>query len=261
MDSESYERFTRDLQNRLEADPRVLGLVALGSTARRDHLPDRWSDHDFFVVVASGMQEAFRSNLGWLPRNDEVALSFRETAHGLKVVFRDGHLIEFAVFDPDELALARVNRYRVLFDRERIAERLARAAEATAAGATPSSDEWLAGQFLTNLLVGVGRHRRGERLSGRQLVTKSALAHLVPLLTRHVGSPEAAKLDDLDPPRRFETAFPLLGRRLDAALRLDTPAAALALLDIAVDELPGRIPPAAAAAIRPRLEPEPAGNP
>jgi hypothetical protein len=234
----------------------VLGLVALGSTARRDHLPDAWSDHDFFVVVVPGTQEAFRSDLGWLPRSSEIAFSFRETAHGPKVVYRDGHLIEFAVFDPDEISLARVNRYRVLFDREKVGERLARVAEATAAGATTPSDEWLVGQFLTNLLVGVGRHRRGERLSGRQLVTKSALVHLVALLTRHAGSPEAArKLDSLDPLRRFEMVFPALGRRVDAALRLETPAAARALLDIAVEELPGRIPASAVAAIRLRLDP------
>lgn len=255
MDPEDYERFTRGLEKRLEADPRVLGLVAVGSMARHDYLPDRWSDHDFLVVVAPGTQESFRSNLGWLPRHDEIALSFRETAHGVKVVFRDGHLIEFAVFDPDELTVARINRYRVLFDRERIAERLARVAAATHEQAMPPSNEWLIGQFLTNLLVGAGRHNRGEKLSGRQLVEGSALAHLVMLLTKHAASPETAKLDSLDPLRRFEAAFPDLGRRLDAVLGLDTPRAACALLDIALEELPGRIPAAAVAAVRPRLDP------
>ena len=257
MGPEEYGRFTRDLETRLSAEPRVLGLVAVGSMAARpDHLPDRWSDHDFFVVVAPGAAEAFRSDLGWLPRHDEIALSFRETAHGVKVVYRDGHLVEFAVFDPDELALARVNRYRVLFDRERIGERLADVARETAAGANPPSDEWLVGQFLTNLLVGSGRHQRGERLSGRQLVASSALAHLVMLLSRRAGSPPAAGRDSLDPLRRFETAFPSLGRRLEEALRRETPQAARALLDIAREELPDRIPAAAVEAIRPRLDPE-----
>ena len=35
-----------------------------------------------------------------------VLLSFRETAHGLKVLYDDGHLLELAVFAPEELALA-----------------------------------------------------------------------------------------------------------------------------------------------------------
>ncbi|HEX9148640.1 MAG TPA: hypothetical protein VF958_05695, partial [Thermoanaerobaculia bacterium] len=84
----------------------------------------------------------------------------------------------------------------------------------------------------------------------------SALAHLVVLLTKHLGASEAArKLDVLDPLRRFESVFPSLGRRLEAALGLETPAAARALLDIALEELPGRIPASAVAAIRPRLDP------
>lgn len=254
MDPEEYERFGRDLENRLAADPRVLGLVAVGSMARRGTSPDRWSDHDFFVVVEPGTQESFRSNLDWVPRHDEIVLSFRETAHGVKAIFRDGHLIEFAVFDPDELALARINRYRALFDRERLGERLERVARETTRGAVLASDDWLVGQFLTSLLVGVGRYRRGERLSGRQLVHSSAVAHLVTLLTRIAVPRDRAELDSLDPLRRFETAFPDLGRRLGAAMRLATPGAARALLDIAVEELPGRIPQNAVAAIRPRLE-------
>jgi hypothetical protein len=236
VDPEPYERFTRDLQQHLADDPRVLGLV----------------DHDFFVVVAPGAQEAFRADLAWLPRSREIALSFRETAHGVKVVFTDGHLIEFAVFDPDELALARVNRYRVLFDRERIGERLDRVAADTAL-ANPPSDDWLVGQFLTNLLVGVGRHRRGERLSGRQLVASGAFGHLVMLLAKHAASPPTT-LDSLDPLRRFESAFPDLGRRLGESLERETPEMARDLLELALAELPGRIPMEAVAAIRPRLE-------
>ena len=255
MDPEAYERFSRDLENTLESDPRVLGLVAVGSMARRGSLPDRWSDHDFFVVVAPGAQESFRSHLDWLPRHEEIALSFRETAHGVKVLFRDGHLAEFAVFDPEELAVARVNRYRVLCDRERIEARLARVAETTAAQTSPSSDDWLVGQFLTSLLVGAERHYRGERLAGRQLVATSALSHLIVLLTKHAESHRRAELDSLDPMRRFETVFPSLGRRLNEAIDLPTPKAARALLDIAVEELPGRIPEAAVAALRPRLDP------
>jgi len=250
-----YRRFTRELRLRLESDPRVLGLVSVGSTAERDYAPDGWSDHDFFVVVAPGAQESFRSDLGWLPRSEEIALSFRETAHGVKVVLRDGHLLEFAVFDPEELSLARVNRYRVLFDRERIAERIERVVGATRSSpdlAVPG-DDWLTGQFLTALLVGVGRHHRGERLSGRQLVANKAVTYLVRLFTKQVGSQSAALLDALDPLRRFELAYPALGARLSAIQSMETPAAARALIDLAVAELPHLFAAGAVAAVRSRL--------
>ncbi|HYG62421.1 MAG TPA: hypothetical protein VEL74_07555, partial [Thermoanaerobaculia bacterium] len=117
MDAAAYERFTERLLQSLAADSTVLGLVALGSMAALDTKPDRWSDHDFFVIVRTGEQEGFRRDLSWLPDRGNLVLSYRETAHGLKALYEDGHLVEFAVFDPGELHLAKVNRYRVLLDR------------------------------------------------------------------------------------------------------------------------------------------------
>src|SRR3954454_9873686 len=99
MQADEYRAFTRDLAERLRADERAIGLVAVGSMADRDYAPDEWSDHDFFVVAVQGQQEALRSDLSWLPRRERVALSFRETEHGVTIVYDDGHLLEFAVFD------------------------------------------------------------------------------------------------------------------------------------------------------------------
>src|SRR4051812_48367660 len=92
--------------------------------ADRDYAPDDWSDHGFFVISSAGEQERLRGDLSWLPRHDGVALAFRETEHGLNVIYDDGHLLEFAVFDLDELGLAGINRYRVLLDRGGVEERV-----------------------------------------------------------------------------------------------------------------------------------------
>jgi len=240
---DAYEAFTESLRVRLEEDPRVLGLVALGSMARQDYEPDRWSDHDFFVITRSGEQEAFRGDRSWLPRSDRIVLSYRETPHGVKELYDDGHLVEFAVFDLEQLRLARVNRYRVLLDRADVGRRLADLAAGTAAGGEARADDaWLLGQFLTALLSGAARFARGERMSGRLLVESHAMSPLLILLTRHVPSGRRDLSDNLDPFRRFELVHPALGRELDAILRRETPAAALGLLDLARRELGGRIP-------------------
>src|SRR4051794_18532702 len=107
MTPEDYEAFTRNLTDALAADARVIGVVALGSMARSDYEPDEWSDHDFFVVARPDAAEAMRTDLTWLPDFGDVVLAARETAHGLKVIFRSGHLAELAVFTPEELSLAR----------------------------------------------------------------------------------------------------------------------------------------------------------
>ena len=243
MDAETYERFTKRLEQSLAADERVLGLIALGSMAAQDTLPDRWSDHDFFVVVRAGEQESFRKDLSWLPDAADLVLSYRETAHGLKALYRSGHLLEFAIFDPEELHLAKVNRYRVLFDRGGIADAMASIRKETVAWASTAQmgDPERFGQFLANLLVAGGRAARGEHLSARQFVGY-ALQHLAVLLARHVPKEQDHPLDDLDPLRRFERSWPTLGRELDAALEAPVAEAARSLLDIARRELAGRLP-------------------
>jgi len=244
MDAETYERFTRRLLDRLAADERVLGLVALGSMAARDYVPDAWSDHDFFVITRPGAQESLRTDLFWLPDAERIAFHFRETAHGLKAIYADGHLVEFAVFDLAELNLAKINRYRTLLDRGGVEEALARVREATKAWTAGSfePDDHLLGQLLSNLLVGVGRHARGERLSGGQFVKSHALRHLLVLLERHLPAEGAEVLDDLDPLRRFERIYPELGREIDALQLAAVPTAARGLLEIARRELAGRLP-------------------
>jgi hypothetical protein len=188
----TYSEFSAALICALEADPRVLGLVALGSMAERGRSPDRYSDHDFFVIAQEA--EKFRVTTEWLPERERIALWFRETPHGCKAVYDDGHLIEYAVFTPDELRVARVNDYRVLLDRERIEERMAEIAKVRDA---PPDRAWLHGMFLSHVLVGGTRARRGEIVSSRWMLDH-AMRFLVQLLG---GGP-----DDLDPLRRFHHA-------------------------------------------------------
>jgi hypothetical protein len=251
MDAAAYQELTHRLLARLEAEPRVLGLVALGSMSGEPPLPDAFSDHDFFVVVEPGAQERLRTDLAWLPDAPEVALAFRETAHGLKVLWANGHLAEFAVFSPDELALARVNRYRVLLDRADVAARMARVREATAGEArtAPPDERWSTGMLLGALVVGAGRWARGERLSGHHLVRANAVGHLVTLLKRDLPPERAARLDDLDPLRRLEQAMPEEAQELLEALALPAPGAARALLAMLLRLRPGLVSDAARAAV------------
>jgi hypothetical protein len=256
MQRDAYERFTERLRDGLSADPRVLGLVALGSMSGQPPAPDEWSDHDFFVITRAGEQERMRTDLSWLPDAGQIALSYRETAHGVKVLYRNAHLLEFAVFDLEELSLARVNRYRTLLDRSGVEDRMRALRERTSREVDEGrpEDRWLSGQFLVALLVGAGRYRRGERVAGRAQL-QSATVHLAQLLARARPPESQGVLDSLDPLRRFEQACPELGRELDDALGHSPPEAALRLLRIARRELAQRLPefPDEAAGVLERL--------
>lgn len=237
MNPEQYHAFTRQLQTNLENDSRVLGLVALGSMAEGSHLPDEWSDHDFFVIVQTGQQEFFRQHLDWLPDSDQIVYSYQETQYGLKVFYASGHLIEFAVFDPQEISLAKVNDYRVILDREGIEVSLQQIQQSSSR--PTNTDHFLFGQLIAHIQVGVGRYLRGESLSGHIFIKHYALADTLELFAKHLGATEKSALDNLDPLRRFEQVYPDLGAELNTLMLQPVPQAALGLLAMVERELGG----------------------
>jgi hypothetical protein len=233
MDAAAYEAYADELTANLVARREVLGLVAVGSFAVG---ADRFSDHDFFVIAPAEATESLRRDLTWLPAHERLVITIRETQHGIKAVYDDGHLVEYAVFSPDEIALARLNRTRVLFDRADVSARIAATVEATKVAVRDEAhtDGWLVGQFLATLLIGVSRHRRGERLAAIEFVHGLALRSLLLLIARHVPADEPGVRDDLNPYRRVERAYPALGAQLDLVMaRGDLEAVASGLFEVA----------------------------
>jgi hypothetical protein len=237
------ESFLIDLTASLQQDPDVLGLVLAGSSAdaaRRD----RWSDHDFLVITRDGEQERYRTHLGWLPDSADIAWSFRETAHGLKALYRDGLVVEFAVFDMAEFAGCALNHYRVAIDRGGVAELAASVSERSLGGV--GVDPLVEFRhFLSLLHIGTGRARRGELLSANVMLRDHATAHLLRLVRFLLAATDPAALatlDALDPWRRFEHAAPALAAQIDAALTRPVGEVAAALLRAADPFLRDRWP-------------------
>lgn len=233
MHAEAYYAFIDQLTASLQADNRVLGLVLLGSTANQSHPPDQWSDHDFFVITASGNQEEFRTRFDWLPDHDDIVLTVRETQHGMKILYSSGHLLEYAVFDLEEISVAKANDYAIAFDRGGLGAVMQ--AIATTPDTTSYSHNSLRrdmDMFLCLLVVGSGRVARGEAISGQVFIRGYALRHLLAALAHILPSQNERQLDNLDPFRRFEQVFPQIGSEINSALALPPIDAALSLLDV-----------------------------
>ncbi len=230
----AFEAALTTLVRTLDANPEVIGLVLAGSTADRGRA-DEWSDLDFLVVAESDDTAArMRRDLSWLPNPERIVLRPREGGHGLKVVYDDAFVLEFAVFGPDELSLAILNSYEVAIDRGGITAIAEDAARRPRPGAE-ITDRDHAELFLALLLIGTGRHRRGETLTAGQFVRSHALAHLIALHRAVVGEQpsERARLDDLDVYRRLETVHPEFAAAAARAIEADPETAARRLLDLA----------------------------
>ncbi|CAM2010638.1 hypothetical protein [Acanthopleuribacter pedis] len=204
---------TEVLENRLQAIAKVLTrrpdalcLLGLGSVGRERARLDRYSDLDFFVIVAPGAKAGYLSSLDWLTQLGTVVFSFANTDDGCKLLYEDGVFCEFAVFEPHELAgipfcPGRIIWRRVGFDETLVIPKMDRSPQ------HKHAPQWLLGEILSNLLVGLSRECRGERLAAFKMIQVYALDHLLTLIEISGHAPAALR-DPFNNDRRFEQRFP-----------------------------------------------------
>ena len=168
----------------------MIGFVGMGSTAER-HRVDEWSDHDFALVTVDGAEDRYRHDLSWLPAAASIALSVVESHGGVKVIYADGHVLEFGITSLAGLANWAGNAYEVFYDAGGVTEAFA----AVVAKPLPTGARNDAADIrlvLTQVLIGIGRYRRGEVLSAGESVRSEALAYLL----RVLGPPPAGRRSD-----------------------------------------------------------------
>ncbi|MBU6347567.1 MAG: hypothetical protein KGQ38_03025 [Actinomycetales bacterium] len=230
MDIATFLDFRNQLRDNLRKRPEVTGLVFLGSSAKLSRV-DEWSDHDFFVFTQHENCEGFRSDLSWLPDHEEISIAVRETDHGLKVVYRNGHVLEFAIFDEVWPVLG-VNDFEVAFNTSDITERLTRA-KVDSIPRLLDADRELS-LFLAHLLIGVGRIRRGELLSANQFINSFCLTSTLKLIEFFCSPLPGTEVtqDNQNSFRRFEIRYPEISSEITKIQLLPLESAAKALLEL-----------------------------
>ncbi len=223
-----FIEYSNSLTNSCIQHPKIIGLVLVGSTAETERV-DEWSDHDFFVITQSGEQEPLRRDLSWLPNSESIAFWFRETEHGLKVVYNSGDVLEFAIFDCAELRGCTVNHHRLAYGGEEVQMALF-VAKSRLPEVVVGDDLADFRHFLSVLVIQVGRARRGELLTAGQGIRGTAATALLKVLTRQL--PADPQLDKLDVSRRFEFAHPLVGTVIADATAQQPEEAGRRLLEI-----------------------------
>lgn len=227
-----------------------LALIGLGSVGDELHRLDDWSDLDFFAIVEAGHKARYIDRLDWLAAAHPLAWHCRNTVDGHKALMADGVFCEFAVFEPQELDAIPFAPGRIVWKRDDVDAAIARPRRPTPSP-QPPGEEWIVGEALSCLLIGLQRFHRGERLSAARFVQGHALDRLLELdaLRDPVAARENA--DPFNRERRLEARRPALAARLPALVPgIDgTPQAALAMLD-ALQALGAQIDGAMAEQIR-----------
>ncbi len=237
----------------LTARDDVVGVVGMGSTADASRV-DEWSDHDVAIIVIPGAEGRYRGRVDWMPDAGRVVLVLEQHHGGGRAVYDDGHLVEWGVATVESLGTWAADDFAVLLDRGGVTEVMEKVASTPFPANLPdaASD---AAMFLTALLHGVGRARRGESLSAGDIVRGDATQALVRAV-RARSHADLSALDRLDPMRRMEIALPELAAQIAAVIAQAPEPAARALFDVAIQHLgigPTGLPPAGTQAVVRRL--------
>lgn len=168
---------------------------------------DEYSDPDFFVIAMPGSKEQFLTNLSWLTDISEPAYYFCNTVDGYKFLFKDGVFCEFAVFELYELENIPYSEGRVIWSQPTIKSYNLKPRSRQSIYNRSTDIEWLVGEALTNLYIGMCRYNRGEKLSAMRLVQSHSIDRLLDLIYLS-SNPGNISEDIYMPDRRFEFRFP-----------------------------------------------------
>jgi hypothetical protein len=206
-----------EIGHSLEQSQHALALIGLGSVGLELERLDAWSDLDFFVIVEPGHKQHYLEDLHWLSRLCPLAYCFANTNDGYKLLFEDGIFCEFAVFEPDELWAIPFAAGRIVWKQAHVPETVSLPMIEPSSPARHDAG-WLLGEALTNLLVGLGREKRGEKLSAMRFIQGYAVDRIVELAD-YIEAAQAVPQDSYANERRFEQRYPGLARSLAACLQ------------------------------------------
>lgn len=206
----------------------VRALLIVGSRARTDTPADRWSDHDFVVVVEDA--EPFLASAGWVGEIGPALLHFVEdTATGglleRRVLFADGADADFTlmplaavatVFDRPDVRSVVARGVRVLYDEGVIGEL------PTATAESAPDLRALVHEFWYRAILTLRKLRRGEV----HVAAQSCNCRLRVLLRRAIElEADAAGRDAWHEGRFFERwARPEWRERMAATIAGEDPA-------------------------------------
>ena len=193
------DRIARALESRDDA----LALIALGSVGRELERLDAHSDLDFYVIARDGAGGRYLEDLSWLAPPGEILFTFKNSPDGHKTLLAGGVFCEWAAFDLERLRGVPYAPGRIVWKRDEVPGDIAEPRVTGDAGAARPAD-WLVGEALTNLYVGLARDLRGEKLSAMRFIQVYAVDRAAELAA--LVEPAAANVpaDPFSPERRLE---------------------------------------------------------
>lgn len=190
-----------------------LALIGLGSVGVELARMDDYSDLDFYAIVEPGWKQRYIQNLDWLSGLNPIAYCFQNSPDGYKLLYEDGVFCEMAVFEPQELENIPFAEGRIVWKRDDVSEDI-RIPRKTGEARQPVSLEWAVGEAITCLYVGLGRYRRGEKITAQRFIQHYAVDRILQISPQLETENPVPFADPFGNERRYEQRFPGIAAHL-----------------------------------------------
>ena len=188
----------------LKLNDSVIGILGLGSNGIESNRFDQYSDLDFFVFVKKGTKKPFLKDLSWLLPKKQIAYQFKNTVDGFKFMTVSRVFGEMAIFELSEMKNIPFSKGKIFWVRSGY-----KIPDTSSVKINQTTDvDYLANECLTNLLIGVSRFRRGEKLAAFKMVQVYALENLLKIIKIKSQSSLRVTNDVFAVERRFEHNYP-----------------------------------------------------
>jgi hypothetical protein len=216
---ESLLKRLDEIGNSISKKEGGLALIGLGSVGLETNRLDEFSDLDFYVITATDNKIKFLEDLAWLTDIAPAAYYFKNTQDGYKFLFEDGIFCEFAVFEEQELEQIVFSPGRVIWKAASVDSGIAIPKAALQNTNRSQTVEWLLGEALTNLYVGLMRDQRGEKLTAMRFIQVYAADRILELSTRTQQVDTSHQADIFNLERRYEKRYPQMTKYLPGLLQ------------------------------------------
>ena len=208
-----------DIGESLRQSQNALALLGFGSIGKEIERLDDYSDLDFIAVVKNGYKQKYINNLEWLEKAKPLTFVFMNTKDGFKVMYEDEIFCEFAVVETGDLEKIPHSEGRVIWKENGFDEKWCSTNDAGVTRWKPESVEWLIGEIITFIYVGLCRYYRGEKLSGYKFIQGQAFDMLIELLYLTKDKNRNVFEDMFSKERRFEKMYDGIDKTLERFLQ------------------------------------------
>ncbi|MCC2605425.1 hypothetical protein [Planctobacterium marinum] len=172
----------------IAAQNHALAMLLPNKSDKLHSLRESDCDIGLTVLVEPGCKQLFLDDIRWLSDIQHIAFEFRRSPGHFRFLFSDGIFCDLTIVEKQELEPREIKNNSIAWLHSTMDSEIFDVAVPQSTRHSPDTIEeyrdpqWLLGELLTNLLIGLRRYNEGDKLSAFYLIQHHALSRLLTLV-------------------------------------------------------------------------------